>query len=71
MTMYAIPGMSETYAQEVRIVESATHYRRWDRNRERDKEERKKKAKNQFQSILDKETEKELGQVGCFFELRA
>lgn len=71
MTMYAIPYMQEAYAQEVKVVEGATHYRRWDRGRERDKEERKKKAKDTFQKILDKETEKELGQLGCFFEMRA
>ncbi len=71
MTMYAIPNMREAYAQEVRLVEGATQYRRWDRDREKDKEERKKKNKNVFQTILDKETEKELGQVGCFFEMRA
>ena len=71
MTMYAIPSMYDTYTQEVKVVESATQYRKWDRDREKDKEERKKKNKNVFQTILDKESEKELGQLGCFFEMRA
>ena len=71
MTMYAIPSMLDTYTQEVKVVESATKYRKWDRDRDKEKEERKKKTKNQFQSLLEKETEKELGQVGCFFEMRA
>ena len=71
MTMYAIPSMTDSYTQEVKLVEGATQYRKWDRDRERDKEERKKKNKNVFQTILDKESEKELGQLGCFFEMRA
>ncbi len=71
MTMYAIPSMLDTYTQEVKIVDGATQYRKWDRDREKEKEDRKKKTKNQFQTILEKETEKELGQVGCFFEMRA
>ncbi len=71
MTTYAIPYMREAYPQEVAIVESAAQYSRWDRNRGKDKEERQKKTKNQFQSILEKETEKEPGRLGCFFELRA
>ncbi len=71
MTMYAIPSMLDTYAQEVKVVESATKYRKWDRDRDKEKEERKKKTKNQFQTILEKETEKDLGQLGCFFEMRA
>jgi hypothetical protein len=63
--------MTDSYTQEVKLVEGATQYRKWDRDREKDKEERKKKNKNVFQTILDKESEKELGQLGCFFEMRA
>ena len=45
MTMYAIPSMYDTYAQEVKVVESATHYRKWDRDREKEKRNVRKRPR--------------------------
>jgi hypothetical protein len=58
--------------KEVTLVAQLSPYRKWDREREIEKENDKKKRGAKFESVLtqEKENRKEKEQYGSFFEAR-
>ncbi len=69
-TMYlnSIPAVHH----EIQSVIEISAYKKWDRDREKEKEERRHKKNDTFQEMLEKkEEEVTFGLMGSFFEARA
>ena len=58
--------------QEVQGVLEISSYKKWDRDRNKEKDNNKRREKkDRFQEMLEKKEEEGLGQMGSFFEARA
>ena len=67
--LYSIPDALLT--QQVGMVLSVDSYKKWDKKRERPKDDGAAKEKSPFHQILEKEKEKVPEHIGSFFEARA
>lgn len=67
--LYSIPNA--LLAQQVGMVLNVDSYKKWDKKRERPKDQGAAKERSPFQQILEKEKEKAPEHVGSFFEARA